>query len=157
MREVADGIGNRAETVQETLESARIEVELSPDPIKVIWSKFVILWAIAGITSVARTRIKEFIQRPEAMGFFRNAMREVETVGRANGVNLPLDQVDNFVKFIRGSPDFQNSMHADLENGRLTELEALNGPVTRMGLETDIHSPVNQFIYPVLLPLNGRN
>ena len=155
--EEAGGIGNRAETLRDTLESAGIEVELSPDPIKVIWSKFVVLCAIAGITSVARTRIKEFTQRPEGLDLFRNAMREVDAVGRAKGVHLPPELVDNSVEFIRGFPDFQNSMHADFDNGRPTELEALNGAVTRMGPETNIPTPINRFIYAVLLPLKDGN
>ena len=120
-------LSNRVRTVRDTLESAGIEAELSPDPLQIIWSKFVVLCSIAGVTSAARTRIKEFLRYPEGRSLFAEAMREVDAVGRARGVHLPQELVESSLDFIDSYPDFQNSMHADFEHGRPTELEALNG------------------------------
>ena len=151
--EEGGGTSRRTEAARAALAAADVEVELSTDPLQVIWSKFVVLCSIAGVTSAARTRIREFIQYSEGLELFTAAMREVEEVGRAKGVNLPEGLVEHSVEFIRRFPDFQNSMHADFEHGRPTELEALNGAVVRMGHETGIPTPVNQFIYAVLAPL----
>ena len=82
-------------------------------------------------------------------------MCEVDAVGRAKGVNLSHELVDNSVEFIRGFPDFQNSMHADFESGRPTELDALNGAVVRMGQESGVRTPSNRLIYAVLSPLKN--
>ena len=143
----------RSESIRNALRSAGIDAELSPDPLQVIWSKFIVLCSLAGITSAARTRIREFIQDPRGLELFTEAMREVDAVGRARGVNLPEGLVESQVEFIKGFPDFQNSMHADFENGRPTELDALNGAVVRMGTEARIPTPINDFIYAVLAPL----
>ena len=151
--EETGGTTPRAEAIRDVMQAAGIDVELSPDPLQVIWSKFVVLCSLAGITGAARTRIREFIQFPEGLELFTVAMREVDAVGRAKGVTLPEGLVERSVEFIRGFPDFQNSMHADFENGRPTELDALNGAVVRMGRETAVPTPVNQFIYAVLAPL----
>ena len=151
--EQGGGIAQRAEAIRDVLQEAGIRAELSPDPLQIIWSKFVVLCSIAGITSAARTRIREFIGDPRGLDLFTSAMREVEAVGRAKGVNLPNDLVERSVEFIQDYPDFQNSMHADFESGRRTELEALSGSVVRMGLETSVPTPVNRFIYAVLSPL----
>ena len=153
--EEGGGTSPRAEGVKTALAAAGIEVQLSPDPLQVIWSKFVVLCSIAGTTSAARTRIREFIQYPEGLELFTTAMAEVDAVGRGKGVNLPDGLVERSVEFIKGFPDFQNSMHADFENGRPTELEALNGAVVRMGREIGLPTPVNEFIYAVLLPLKN--
>ena len=151
--EESGGITPRSEAIRDVLQSAGVDVELSPDPLQVIWSKFVVLSSIAGITSASRTRIREFIRDPRGLQLFTAAMREVDAVGRARGVNLPEGLVERQVEFIHGFPDFQNSMHADFENGQPTELDALNGSVVRMARETGIPTPVNDFIYAVLLPL----
>ena len=151
--EETGGLSPRAEAIRDAFATAGINVELSPDPLQVIWSKFVVLCAIAGITSAARTRIKEFIQSPRGLDLFTAVMREVDAVGRAMSVSLPEGLVERQVEFIKGFPDFQNSMHADFENGRSTELEALNGAVVRMGREVAVPTPVNELIYAVLLPL----
>ena len=147
------GVKPRSEAVRDTLKSAGIDVELSADPLEVIWSKFVVLCSIAGITSVARTRIREFIQEPRGLELFTAVMREVDAVGRARSANLPKGLVERQVEFIKGFPDFQNSMHSDFEDGRPTELDALNGAVERMGRESGVPTPLNSFIYAVLLPL----
>ena len=152
--EETGGTSSRAEAVRDTLGAAGIEVELSPDPLQVVWSKFVVLCSIAGITSAARTRIGGFIATPRGLDLFTTAMREVDAVGRAMGVNLPEGLVERQVEFIKGFPDFQNSMHADFEHGRRTELEALNGAVVRMGRDVGVPTPVNELIYAVLLPLS---
>ena len=63
------------------------------------------------------------------------------------------------VEFIRGFPDFQNSMHADFENGRPTELDALNGASafrSRMGKDikpVTIPTPINGIHLRGLAPL----
>ena len=151
------GASARSEAIGNALRSAGIDVDVSPDPLQVIWSKFVVLCSIAGITSASRTRIKEFIQSSRGLELFTNCMREVDAVGRASQVNLPADFVESQVEFIKSYPDFQNSMHADFEHGHRTELDALNGAVVRMGRDTGISTPINDFIYAVLLPLaNGR-
>ena len=151
--EESGDITPRAELVRDALRTSGCEVELSSDPLQVIWSKFIVLCSIAGITSAARTRIREFIQSPAGLELFTTAMREVDSVGRARGINLPADLVERSVEFIQGFPDFQNSMHADFEHGRPTELEALNGAVVRMGSETGVPTPVNRLICAVLSPL----
>ena len=151
--EEAGGTSKRAKAIRDTMQAAGIEVELSPEPMQVIWSKFIVLCSVAGITSAARTRIRAFLQYPEGLELFTAAMREADEVGRAKGINLPEGLVESSVDFIRGFPDFQNSMHADFENGRPTELDALNGAVVRMGRETGIPTPINEFIYAVLAPL----
>ena len=146
-------ISKRALSIRDCLTEAGIEAEVSEDAMQVIWSKFVVLSCVAGITSAARTRIKRFIGFPEGRELFVAALREVDAVGRAKSVNLPPGLVDQSLEFIEGFPDFQNSMHADFEHGRPTELEALSGAVVRLGLETGVPTPVHQFIYSVLLPL----
>ena len=146
-------ISKRALSIRDCLTEAGIEAEVSEDAMQVIWSKFVVLSCVAGITSAARTRIKRFIGFPEGRELFVAALREVDAVGRAKGVNLPPGMVDQSLEFIEGFPDFQNSMHADFEHGRPTELEALSGAVVRLGRETGVPTPVHQFIYSVLLPL----
>ena len=143
----------RAQSIRRTLRSAGIDAALSPDPLQIIWTKFIVLCSLAGITSAARTRIREFISNSRGLDLFTAAMREVDSVGRAAGVNLPEGLVEQQVEFIKGFPDFQNSMHADFENGRPTELDALNGAVVRIGAEAGVQTPINRFIYAVLSPL----
>ncbi len=146
------GASNRSDAISDVFDKAGIEVELSQDALQVIWSKFVVLSSAAGISSAAGTRIKRFIERPQGLELFIAAVQEADAVGRAKGVNLPEDTVEQSVGIIESLPDFQYSMHTDIEHGRRTELDALSGAVVRLGLEAGVPTPVHSFIYTVLLP-----
>jgi 2-dehydropantoate 2-reductase len=131
---------------------AGIETELSPAPLQVLWEKFIVLSALAGITSAAQTRPKELLQYPDARKMFCDAMGEALAVGLAKGIELSDDLIEENLKYIDGLPNFQNSMHADYEAGRETELDALSGAVIRLGKQIGVATPVHSFLYSVLLP-----
>lgn len=142
----------RALDIRKMFRETGIETELSPDPMQVLWRKFIVLSAAAGITSAAQTRIKELLQFPDARKLFCAAMEEALAVGLARGINLPEDLVRTSLEFMDRLPDFQNSMHTDYENGRPTELDALSGAVVRIGKQVGVPTPVHSFLYSVLLP-----
>ena len=150
--EVDDTDSLRALEIRKVFRDARIETELSPDPLRVLWEKFVVLSALAAITSAAQTRPKELLQFPDARKMFCDAMEEAMAVGLAKGIELPADLVQDSLKYIDGLPDFQNSMHGDYEAGRPTELDALSGAVIRLGKQIGVKTPVHSFLYSVLLP-----
>ncbi len=144
----------RAIRVHETMLQAGIEADLSRDVIKSLWTKFLLLAPVSGITSASRTRINKLLQIPEPKATFLAAMKEVEAVGRAKGVDLDEGVVETMMELIQGFPDFQNSMHTDIELGRPLELEALSGAVVRIGRREGVPTPVNELLYSVLLPHN---
>jgi len=150
--EIDDTDSLRSPDIRKVFRDAGIETEISLDPLQVLWEKFIVLSALAGITSAAQTRPKELLKYPDARTMFCNAMEESLAVGLAKGINLPDNLVQNSLKYIESLPDFQNSMHGDYEAGRATELEALSGAVIRLGKQIGVKTPVHEFLYSVLLP-----
>ena len=150
--ETEDAESLRALDIRKMFRDAGIETELSPDPIQVLWRKFILLSAVAGMASAAQTRIKELLRSADARKMFCAAMEETYTVGRTKDINLPEDLVQESLDLLDGLPDFQNSMQDDYENGRPTELDALSGAVVRIGRQIGVPTPVHTFLYSVLLP-----
>ena len=150
--EIDDTDSLRSPDIRKVFRDAGIETEISLDPLQVLWEKFIVLSALAGITSAAQTRPKELLKYPDARTMFCNAMEESLAVGLAKGINLPDNLVQDSLKYIESLPDFQNSMHGDYEAGRATELEALSGAVIRLGKQIGVKTPVHEFLYSVLLP-----
>ena len=150
--EIDDTDSLRSPDIRKVFRDAGIETEISLDPLQVLWEKFIVLSALAGITSAAQTRPKELLQYPDARTMFCNAMEESLAVGLAKGINLPDNLVQDSLKYIESLPDFQNSMQGDYEAGRATELEALSGAVIRLGKQIGVKTPVHEFLYSVLLP-----
>jgi len=150
--EIDDTDSLRSPDIRKVFRDAGIKAEISLDPLQVLWEKFIVLSALAGITSAAQTRPKELLKYPDARAMFCNAMEESLAVGLAKGINLPDNLVQDSLKYIESLPDFQNSMHGDYEAGRATELEALSGAVIRLGKQIGVKTPVHEFLYSVLLP-----
>lgn len=151
--EAGGGLSERGEVLCATLEQAGIPAEFSPDIEPVLWSKFLFIATMAGITSLARERLAELMPRPEWRRVIVACLREIEQVGRAAEVNLPAAIVADTLAYIEGSlADLQASMHTDIEAGRPLELEALNGAVIRVGQAANAPTPINDLIYAALKP-----
>ena len=142
----------RAQRILETFRTAGIPTDLSSDVIKELWTKFLFICTLAGVTSTARAPMSQLLKHAEARETILAVMREVEAVGRARGVNLDRDVVERTMEYVETTAkDLHASMHTDLELGRPLELEALNGAVVRMGREAGVPTPVNRLLYSILV------
>ena len=142
----------RALDIRKVFRDAGIEADISTDPVQVLWQKFVVLSSLAGITSAAQTRASELLKFPDARKMFLDAMEESLAIGMARGIDLSENLAQESLEWIDTLPDFQVSMHADFEDGRVTELDALSGAVIRLGKQIGVKTPVHSFFYSVLLP-----
>jgi 2-dehydropantoate 2-reductase len=137
---------------------AGIEAELTDDIVRVLWEKFVLLVAVSGTTSVARSRIGVVRADPDLRWLLEAAMRETWQVGRRRGVALADDLVGATLKMVDGLPaEMTSSMHGDLDAGGRLEAPWLAGAVARMAREARLEAPANRAIYAALKPfVEGR-
>ena len=143
----------RVKRVREAMRSARIRAEVSPDVLATLWTKFLFITAVAGLTSACRRRIGKLLDKPGYREVLVSAMEEIEAVGRAKGIGLGEGVVGETMEYVEGAvKDITASMHLDLERGRRLELEIFNGAVVRMGRETGVSTPVNDLLYLILKP-----
>ena len=150
----ADGSDSqRGRTILRTLSEAGINAQFSPDIRQVLWTKFLFIATMAGVTSLSGETMAEIMPRPEWRQVIVNCMREIETVARASQVALAPDIVEATVAYIEGDlDDMHASMHADIMAGRPLELEALTGAVVRAGRSAGVPTPINDVIYAALKP-----
>ena len=102
----------------------------------------------------------EYRSIPETRSLLASIMQEVEAVARAQGISLDGDVVQNWLKFVDdAAPQMKPSMQLDVETNRRTELESMIGVVSRKGRELGVATPVADFVYASLLPieLKARN
>ena len=142
----------RALDIQDTLRAAEINSELADDVLKALWAKFIFIATLAGVTSTSRASMASLLADPESKAMVISCLREIEAVGRAEGIGLDDDVVDKIMAYMESTAkDLHASMHTDLELGRPLELEALNGSVVRLGREHGIPTPVNDVLYSLLV------
>jgi 2-dehydropantoate 2-reductase len=145
----------RAESLHAAFQATGAQVEVSTDIQQVLWTKFVFMASYGGVTSVVRLPTAGVRACRETMDLLRRAMTEVERVGRARGIALADDVVDRTMGFVSNlEPEVTTSTQRDVAAGRRLEIEALSGSVVRHGQELGLPTPVHEFLYAALAPVD---
>jgi 2-dehydropantoate 2-reductase len=143
----------RALRLRDALAQAGVPVELSADIRRVLWEKYVLISAQAGMTAVTRCPVGVIRDTPEAWRMYRLIVEELAALARASGVALAADAVETIVKSAEGiARDAYSSLHHDLVNGKRLELEALHGHAVRLGERFGVPTPMVFAVYAALRP-----
>jgi 2-dehydropantoate 2-reductase len=119
-----------------------------------LWEKFIFIVSVGGLGAATRQPMGVFRSLPETRKLLRGSLEEVTALARAKGIALAGDTVDRTLSFIdAGPPNTLASMQNDIMNGHPSELDSQLGTVVRMGHEEGVPTPVNEFLYAILLPM----
>ena len=130
-----------------------IDIERVDDIERALWEKFVFLAALSGTACLARQRVGVIREDPDLRATLRDAMREIVTVARARGIDLPDGFVDKQLAFVDGlHPQMCPSLLLDLTEGRRLEAPWLSGAVVRMAAAAGVEAPVMRTLYAALKP-----
>jgi len=144
----------RAQAVHKAFQDTGITAELSDNILKVLWTKFVFISAASSLGSLTRLPMGDYRAVPETRAMIVSLMNEVKDVARAQGVILDEDVVKKSLDFMdNAAQHIKASMQLDVEAGRRSELESMVGVIGRKGRETGIPTPVADFVYASLLPI----
>ena len=147
------GDSERGQRIVQTLEHSGIPARFNPDIQQTLWSKFLFIATMAGVTTLSRQTMAQLMPRPEWRQVIVGCMQEIAAVGRDSGIRLDPDIVDITIQYIDSSLEqLQASMHSDILAGRPLELEALTGAVIRAGRKINTPTPINDVIYAMLKP-----
>jgi len=149
--ELGGGASARGERILAVLKNARINAELSADIEAELWTKFIFICGVSGMTALTRSPLGEIMAYEGTRRMMRGVMREVYEVGRARGVRLPQGADEDRFRFLdQQNPASKGSLCHDLEAGRRLEIDALCGALSRLGREAGVATPLNDFIYHTL-------
>lgn len=155
--ELAGGRSERIQSIFEVLNSTGITVEISEAIQKILWTKFVFISAVSSFGSLTRLPMGDYRSVPETRHLISSIMQEVEAVARAQGIALETDVVQKSLEFMdNAAPHIKPSMQLDVEAGRRTELESMVGVIGRKGRELGVSTPVADFVYASLLPVERK-
>lgn len=147
----------RAQSILDTFTGAGIEAELSTDIRQVLWSKFLFICGIHGVSTLSHASLGLVLACPETRDLVIGVMREVEMLAKARGVALAERAVSEAIRLAESyNKSFKCSMLRDLEWRRQMEIEALNGMVVKLGRQSDVETPLNRAIYACLKLENDK-
>ena len=140
----------RIEEVSRMLNAAGIETAVIPDPMAHIWSKFVLNCAINPLTAVTGLRSGEMYRTPEVNALQDRVIDEILMVVERKGVRLaepdPRKKIKDHCRVRYNRP----SMMQHVEQGRRTEIDALNGALVREAKALGLAVPYNEAVVAVV-------
>ncbi|MEK6256946.1 MAG: 2-dehydropantoate 2-reductase [Chloroflexota bacterium] len=122
-----------------------------------MWQKFLLIASWSGLGAITRTPIGVFRSQSGTRQMLEQTMIEIHDVARARNINLPGDVIAKTMGFLDTIPsEGTASMQRDIMEEKPSELETQTGAVVRLGQEAGIETPINNFIYQSLLPMEMR-
>jgi len=144
--EMDGNLSDRVREVVRIFNQAGLETEASDNILGLIWDKLLVNVAVSPISAITGLTHGEMQQAEFLKATAFDAVEEALRVAAAAGVQLSLqDPADAWAKAMQGlSPGHKSSMLKDLEQGRRTEIDVINGAVVILGKKLGIPTPVNK-------------
>jgi 2-dehydropantoate 2-reductase len=122
-----------------------------------LWWKLTLNCAYNAVSALGHSRYGVMMAMPHIRQVMSDAVREIIALAEAKDVRIAMpDPVEAVLRFGDAMPNTKSSTAQDIELGRPTEIEYLNGYVVR---ECDAHglpAPVNRTLYALVKLLEQR-
>ena len=139
-----------AKEICDILSNAGLKAHYSENVLFSIWRKACVNGTLNSGCTILDCNIKEFGELKEAPELIRNIIKEFADIASKYGVKLDVEEVARGIEAIYDPSQagaHYPSMHQDLiQNHRLTEIDYINGYVSRKGKEFNINTPYNDLL-----------
>jgi 2-dehydropantoate 2-reductase len=151
------GSRSMVEKVAEIFNDAGLQTRVSGDVRSDIWGKLLVNLGINALTALTGLRNGQLLDVPELRRLMRLAVEEGMRVAEADGVYLgPLNHVAHVYEVAEATGTNRSSMLQDVDRGRRTEIDALNGAVVRLGEKLGVETSVNRALTALVKGLEHR-
>lgn len=140
----------RVRQVAEMLNKAEIPTEIIPDPLNWIWGKFVLNCGVNALTAITGLRSGEMYRTPEVSALQDRVIDEIMAVVERKNLKLPEKDPRKKIKDHCRIRYNKPSMMQHIEQGRRTEIDALNGALVREAKALGIATPYNEAVVAVV-------
>jgi len=158
------GAGAADAALQERLEalaaffgSAGVPVRISADVMAELWSKLMVNCAYNAISAIAQASYGELVALAPVRELQHAVVAEVVALAAAEGVELPLaPALDAMERIAPAMPAQLSSTAQDVARRKPSEIDHLNGFVSRRGRELGVPTPANQALHALVKLVESR-
>jgi 2-dehydropantoate 2-reductase len=144
--------------VAELFTDAEVPCRVSDNIQAELWTKLMINCAYNAISALGRARYARIAENRWTRELMIEAIEETLAVARAAGVRFPEQDYVALGLSIAGSmAGALSSTAQDIERGKLTEIDSLNGYVARRGRELGVPTPVNRALHALVKLREGQS
>jgi len=148
-------LSERTTEVANVFNRAAISCRISENIEGELWVKLLCNCALNAISALGHARYGQIVQSGDAKQLMQDVVDEVLAVARATGVVLPgVDDRESgmaaAMEIATQMADAFSSTAQDLNRGRPTEIDALNGYIVRQGAALAVPVPINSALFTLV-------
>jgi 2-dehydropantoate 2-reductase len=132
------------------LQKLRLPLVVSPNVAGLVWGKLIANAALNPVTALLNVKNGVLLENTDALALVRALADETARVALAAGITLPFapdKAFDHAHQIAAANAANTSSMCADMQQGRQTEIEAINGVVWHKATELGLPAPYNEAMY----------
>lgn len=142
------------------LKQTKIPTEWVEDVHPYLWAKTVYNSALNPLGALLEVNYGKLADNPYTRDIMDRIITEVFAVAGAKGVKMPWNSPEAYITDFYGrliplTAEHRPSMLQDLERGRRTEIDALNGRIVWYGNDLGVPTPVNEFVTKLIKAKEG--
>lgn len=147
----------RVKKVKIAFDAAGFKNSISENIQRDIWLKFLFIASISAMGALTRSVLGVMREDPYIRKILLSTAKEIISIGQALEVDLNDNDLEACFKVI-DKIDYNTTMslQRDMMENRPSELENFNGYIVKKGDDLNIDTPVNDFIYYSLRPMEEK-
>lgn len=154
--ELIIGRAQASEQIQSAFAKAGVPVEISDNVMGALWAKLIINSAYNALSAIAQLPYGRLVQGDGIPALMAQVVDECLAVANAAGVKVPGDMHAAVRAIAPSMPAQFSSTAQDLQRGKPTEIDYLNGFVARKGAALGVPTPANQALWALVKVLEQK-
>ena len=138
-------------------EPAGVPVAISDNVAGALWEKLVVNCAYNALSALSDLPYGKMIAGAGIREVMKDAVEETLAVAKASGVTMAPGMLEKTWKIAEAMPTQFSSTAQDLQRGKPTEIDHLNGFVARRGEALGVPTPVNRLLYALVRLREGNS
>jgi 2-dehydropantoate 2-reductase len=152
----------KTERIAALFSRANVPCKISENIQGELWTKLVWNCALNAVSALGRAKYGNIAASADAWKVVETAVYEVLAVARAAdihppGLEDPKVALAGALKIATQMAEALSSTAQDMNRGKRTEIDSLNGYVSRRGAELGVPTPVNHALYALVKLAEGRS
>jgi 2-dehydropantoate 2-reductase len=152
----------KTERIASLFSSANVPCRISENIEGELWTKLIWNCALNAVSALGRAKYGLVASSADAWKVVEAAVYEVLAVARAAnihppGLEDPKAALAGALKIATQMAEALSSTAQDMNRGKRTEIDSLNGYVSRRGAELGVPTPVNHALYALVKLAEGRS
>jgi 2-dehydropantoate 2-reductase len=152
----------KTERVVNLFSRANVPCRISDNIAGELWTKLIWNCALNAVSALGRAKYGQIAASADARKVVETVVNEVLAVARAAdihppGLEDPKAAIAGAFKIATQMAEALSSTAQDMNRGKRTEIDSLNGYISRRGAELGVPTPVNHALYALVKLAEGRS